>query len=370
MFGSTMFEVAIGLALVYLLLSLICTALQESIEAWLKFRASHLEKGLRVLLHDPDGKQLLQNLYNHPLINGLFSGDYDPDKVRSGASMRTSLPSYIPASNFAIALMDTIVRGPVDTGTGIVNSPPNGEITIDSLRAAVDNSTTLPPSVQRVILLTLDSAKGDLAKAQANIESWFNSGMDRVSGWYKRQTQWVLLVLGIVITVTLNVDTLKVAEALYQNDTLRGVVVAQAETVASDKTDPAAKVADQTKLLKELNLPIGWQKYERVPVSCTSVKECLLIIQSGFVGWLITAFAISFGAPFWFDLLNKLISVRSTLKPLTKTSAAPAGDGVQTPPASTATPAGNVAAVAAVPDVALFKPHEWANSGDPQGGVL
>lgn len=369
MFGSTILEVAIGLALVYLLLSLICTALQESIEAWLKIRASHLEKGLRVLLQDPDGKQLLQSLYNHPLINGLFRGDYDPDKVRSGATMRTSLPSYIPASNFAIALMDTIVRGPVDIGAGEKSPPPGCEITIDSLRAAVDNSTTLSPSVRRIMLLALDSAKGDLAKAQANIESWFNSGMDRVSGWYKRQTQWVLLVLGIVITVVLNVNTLKVAEALYQSDTLRGVVVAQAGTVATDKTVSAAKVADQTKLLKELDLPIGWQKYEPVPVSSTSVKELLHIVQSGFIGWLFTAFAISFGAPFWFDLLNKLISTRSSLKPSVKTSAAPAGDSVPPLPASPATPSGT-AVMAAVPDVASFKPHEWASGDDPQGGVL
>ena len=33
------------------------------------------------------------------------------------------------------------------------------------------------------------------------------------------------------------------------------------------------------------------------------------------LGWLITGFAISFGAPFWFDLLNRMMVVRSTVKP-------------------------------------------------------
>jgi hypothetical protein len=33
------------------------------------------------------------------------------------------------------------------------------------------------------------------------------------------------------------------------------------------------------------------------------------------VGWLITALAVSLGAPFWFDMLNKFIVVRSTVKP-------------------------------------------------------
>jgi len=36
------------------------------------------------------------------------------------------------------------------------------------------------------------------------------------------------------------------------------------------------------------------------------------------VGWLLTALAISLGAPFWFDLLNKFIVVRSTVKPKEK----------------------------------------------------
>jgi hypothetical protein len=368
-FGSTMLEVAMGLVLVYLLLSLICTALQESLEAWLKIRASQLEKGLRVLLQDPDGTQLLQNLYNHPLMNGLFSGDYDPVKVRSNVTMMTSLPSYMPAASFAVALMDTIVRGPVKVGPGEKPPPPAGEITIDSLRAAVTNSATLNASMQRVMLLMLDSAQGDLAKVQANIETWFNSGMDRVSGWYKRQTQWVLIVLGIFIAVALNVDSLKVTSELYRNDTLRAVVVAQAESIAKNKEVPAANVDAQTKALKELKLPIGWQDYERAPVSSKSVRELLHIVRSSLLGWLITAFAISFGAPFWFDLLSKIVSIRSSVKPQTLTPATPAGTGVQRQPASASLPRGT-AGVAAVPDISSFKPHEWTSDVDPQGGVL
>jgi hypothetical protein len=33
------------------------------------------------------------------------------------------------------------------------------------------------------------------------------------------------------------------------------------------------------------------------------------------LGWLLTAGAISLGAPFWFDLLNKFMVIRSTVKP-------------------------------------------------------
>jgi hypothetical protein len=363
-FGSTMLEVAIGLVLVYLLLSLICTALKETLEARLKIRASQLEQGLRVLLQDPNGTQLLQNLYNHPMIDGLFSGDYNPNEVRTKTT--TCLPSYIPAANFAAALIDTIVRGPV----GTVSPSPTGEVTFDGLRAAVTNSTTLKPSVQRVMLIMLDSAHGDLAKAQANIETWFNSGMDRVSSWYKRQTQWILILIGLVIAVALNVDSVKIATELYRNDTLRAGAVAQAGAVTKSGAMPSDLQKNALATLEKMKLPIGWQDYESKPVFCEAgFQELLKIIYASLLGWLITAIAISFGAPFWFDLLNKLISIRSSVKPQEKTSTPPAASGTQTqsdPAAASASTKG----VASVPDVAIFKPHEWASGNDPQGGVL
>jgi hypothetical protein len=321
MFGSTILEVALGLVLVYLLLSLICTALKETLEAYLKIRATCLEQGLRVLLQDPDGKQLLQSLYAHPLIDGLFNGDYNPATVRSKTT--SNLPSYIPSASFATALVDIIVRGPVGNPAG--KTIPTGAITIDILRTAVTNSTTLNPSVQRIMVLMLDSANGDLTKVQANIETWFNSAMDRVSGWYKRQTQWILLLIGLVVTVSMNVDTLKVTRELYHNDTLRAVVVAQAETAGKKEAPPAANAHEQARMLNELKLPIGWQEFEPAPVSCKSVQEFFHIARSSFVGWLITAIAISFGAPFWFDLLNKIISIRSSVKPQAKTPAGSTG---------------------------------------------
>lgn len=316
MFGSSILEVTIGLALVYLLLSLICSALQESLEAWLKIRASNLERGLRELLQDRDGTQLLRDLYGHPLIYGLFRGDYDPAKIRS--KFTTNLPTYIPAANFAAALIDTIVRGPVQADPQKKDPPPAGELSFDTLRAAVTNSDTLNAPIQRVLLLALDSANGDLAKAQANIEAWFNSVMERVSGWYKRRTQAVLLGIGLGVAVFLNVDTLKVASELYYNDALRAAAVAQAGAVTKSETAPAPDAEGPLSKLDELKLPIGWQEYAKYPWHL-KIREAVPV---SLLGWLLTAFAISFGAPFWFDLLNKLMVIRSTVKPGEKSAGA------------------------------------------------
>ena len=105
MFGSQVLEVVIGLVLMYLLLSLICSSIREGVEACLKARAGDLQRGIRELFQDRDGTGLTKELYEHPLVYGLFKGEYSPGK--SG-----NLPSYIPSRSFAVALLDIVSRGP------------------------------------------------------------------------------------------------------------------------------------------------------------------------------------------------------------------------------------------------------------------
>src|ERR1700748_2112946 len=101
MFGSEMLDIAIGMIFVYLLLSLICSSINELIERQLKNRAADLEAGLRELLGDDTGTGLVAELYQHGMINGLFKGDYKPTD-------QSNLPSYIPARNFALAIMSIV----------------------------------------------------------------------------------------------------------------------------------------------------------------------------------------------------------------------------------------------------------------------
>src|SRR5687768_2299049 len=104
MFGSEILDVAIGLSLVYLLLSAMASALREALEAWFKTRSEHLERGVRELLQDPDGSWLARGVYEHPMVAGLFKGEYQPRQpgATPGNALhwfvgRSNLPSYIPA---------------------------------------------------------------------------------------------------------------------------------------------------------------------------------------------------------------------------------------------------------------------------------
>ena len=53
MFGSTVLEVGIGMILVYLMVSLVCTAANEALASVLGWRAKNLKEGIRNLLDGP-----------------------------------------------------------------------------------------------------------------------------------------------------------------------------------------------------------------------------------------------------------------------------------------------------------------------------
>lgn len=412
MLGSEILEVAIGLILVYLLLSFICSAVREGLEGWLRTRAVHLERGIRELLNDLDGDKLTQQVYGHPLVSGLFRGSYDPRKIKTkeaknGGSAekglmpsRSDLPTYIPASNFAVALMDVVARGPVAPAVA-APSTDAVPLSIDSLRASVLSMENA--SVRRALLAAIDMAQGDLARAQANIEAWFNSCMDRVSGWYKRRTQLVLLVIALGVTITANVNTLTIAEHLYRDDASREVLVAQAGTVGRDGTLQQQQVQQLYTRLDSLNLPIGWdgvgREVRRTPPEEGSPARLWYNLWNNafwdsfhqnpwqspvypLLGWLVTAFAVSLGAPFWFDLLNKVMVIRSTVKPHEK-SPEEASEDRQLPrtgppprlgaPSPRGAHSGETSHADRPPAAGsrpmTFQPHEWAGD-NPQDGVL
>ena len=326
MFGSEILDVAIGLVFVFLLMSLICSAIRELAEAWFKTRAVYLEQGLRELLHDATGATLVKAVYDHPSVYGLYQGAYDPATVTNrGALATTNLPTYIPASNFAVAMLDLVARG-LDVQDRTAADAASPRITLDTVRAGI--ATIGVPPVQRALLSALDLAQGDLDRAQQNIEAWYNASMDRVSGWYKRRTQAVLFGLGLLTAVAVNANAVTIARYLYHDQGARAALVASATGTARDSAVSRAKLDDVVAQLDTLDLPLGWQSgwdagivgarqqlggrvaSPRVPITAGPADLALAI-----VGWLLTACAVSFGAPFWFDLLNKVTVIRSTVKP-------------------------------------------------------
>lgn len=347
MFNSEILEVGIGMVFLFLLISLICAAIKEWLEGIFKWRAMDLERALRGLLADQDGT-LLSALLRHPLLDSLFQGKYQHNQLRSSwltpgqesrhmrMSQRRHLPSYIPSAQFAVALLDMAARGPLPAAAG--DPPGTQPISLESLRQSVPNLPS--PHLQRVLLSALDYAAGDLERVKHHLEQWFDASMDRAAGWYKRRTQALLFVLGLAAAVLLNIDAIHVMERLTLDKTLREVVVKEAGAPsvppASASAAQGERIAEARRALEKIGVPIGWKERTRGGVvqtlgggAWTQMVPLQLCMENGCerahyfgadwiaaaTGWLVTAFAVMLGAPFWFDLLNKFMVIRSTVKP-------------------------------------------------------
>ena len=299
MFGSTILDVAIGLALIYLLLSLINTVLTEFIAGLLNLRATNLENGIRSLLNDPNGTGLTRVFYDHPLIKGLSKDD--------------SKPSYIPARNFALALLDMIAPA----------KPAAEPQTVNQIRASISAMSPAYDGLKHKMLLMIDDAQANVSAARENVEKMFDETMERVTGWYKRDAQKIVLVLAIGIAVAANADTLSITSTLYRDPALRAGLVAAAEQAVKQQESKGAKneeelkgkaaqemIATINKDLEKISFPLGW---ERLPANNSELshKKTFFTWLYTFFGWALTALAISLGAPFWFDILNKFINIRS-----------------------------------------------------------
>ena len=362
MLNSETLEVAIGMVFLFLLMSLICTAIKEWIEALLKWRAMDLERAMRNLLADPDGKTT-QELYSHPIIYSLFQGTYDAAQLRSswltmgtGADKhmrlgaRRNLPSYIPTAHFATAFIDFVARGATTPGAGATAPSEPGPLTIDLLRR---QAALLPEHLSRTVIAGIDYANGDIAKVRKAVEQWFDGAMDRASGWYKRRTQALLFTVGLLTAVVLNVDALHILHRLTSDKTFRDVVVNRA---AAAKTPASASAGDELATIQlargeldAVTMPIGWESPSAagdtfplwpaqfcsvqagpggaVSEACAFPRGKVYCVARVAIGWLITALAIMLGAPFWFDVLNRIMIIRSTVKPHEKSPEEPSQDG-------------------------------------------
>ena len=305
MFGSDLLDVVIGVVFIFLALSLVASAGAEIIERQLKRRATDLEKGISELVGDPGNTAgFVSRIYNHPLVNSLFQGQHD-DRDKS------KLPSYIPSRNFAFALLDLARQA---------KKPAPGETPF-----------ALPPNLNAALRILAATAGDDLDNLPRAVQAWYDSSMDRVSGWYKRRTQLFTFLIGLGVAILVNADTVYVTQRLSTDKALRSGLVAAAQAAASrppdgDKTSADQVIQHQLDRLSGLGIPVGiyagwpanvWDtsRFKQNDKITAWAQEWAQFVFAHWPGWLITGVAVSFGAPFWFDLLNKLTVIRSTVKP-------------------------------------------------------
>jgi hypothetical protein len=295
MFDSQALETVIGLVVMFFIVALGASSLVEVWSRVLQKRAKDLERALGAMLAGQDNSESALAALN--TLKG--TSIYESALAATGKTLfrrRPRAPSYLSAKAFADAVTEMLVDE-------------QGQL------KAIDQ---LPQGLKKRLRTIVQEARGDLLGIKAGLEGWFDETMGRLEGSYKRwATLWVVLA-GIVIAVSANASTFHTAKRLWREPATRQAVANAANglTDAAKPTD-LTSVASTTAKLKDLGLPIGWDqetkdvwKKLRHPLNVTGSEYSSL---AGFIGgWILTALLVMLGAPFWFDLLTRLVSLRST----------------------------------------------------------
>lgn len=314
---SAILDVAIGLVFVFLLVSLVCSQLNNKIAEWLRMRARGLEEGLWRYITGQT--QLTIDLHNHPLIQSLIPEDaYVTQFLERTPVLKKLLrapprPLSISSKTFALALFNILVPNPA-----------SGLTTIGQLQAAVNALPTTSP-LRAPLLTIIETANNNIDTVRQNLEAWYDATMEKTTKLYQAHMWRMALAIGLGVAVFLNVDALSITTSLWSDSTLRSALVAEAGFYAQNSPQQQAALDK----LNSLNLPIGWSITLR-PNVCAFPTDWFAKPQLGaanpvpannpcsppavsaraylwkVLGWLVTAFAGAQGAPFWFDLLRKL----------------------------------------------------------------
>ncbi|TGD59420.1 hypothetical protein [Flavobacterium humi] len=439
MINSPVLDTAIGLIFIFLLYSLLATSVNEAIATLFALRARMLKKGIidgmlsgskhkrwildntlksigntckefvfSIIGYKPKEKGKLGNhFYDHPLIKNY------------GCTNRFSIPSYLSKETFSDILIEVLKDYAEDHKTeieayitanfpqspGFDALPPITKIDylVQYLQSVTDESLKeefkkkgiyIDHETLQILALYLEKSGQAIETFTLQLQTWFEDSMSRISGWYKRQVQFTLFYLGIIIAITFNVDILDISGKLSTDKDARSKLVEIAlRDVDALKDDPRVQKTstDLTKntdsipnqvyanevenIKSELNgdikdannlLALGWGDYgfkkdsisiyakygteikhletaikKDNPVPPKNYKDSTVyynqeavkalydkhwiklkvcyILDASFhgrkmIGFLLLAFGICLGAPFWFDLLQKIVQLRATGK--------------------------------------------------------
>ncbi len=291
-----MFALIVGFAAVYSAFSIIASWIQESIAGAVKLRSNTLISGIEAMLDDPNNQAVVGALRGQLLQQPSIAAAYD-NKGRP--------PSYLSSNQFSLAVTGMLSAGGAITTTAAqaFTQVCNG---INGMQAS-----RLKDALNRIA----NQAAGDYGAFVAGIEKWYDDEMDRVSGWYRRQSQVILVFIAIAVVAFFNVDSITlfsqlrstplVIDASRLTDNAQGYTYVTAQVLQNIKfgwfpdpavCSPAPPPANQPALIcRKLE---GW--------------DLASYIAFKLLGLAVSALAIMLGAPFWFDALSRFVSVRNT----------------------------------------------------------
>lgn len=454
------FDIALGLAFIYLSLSLLASEVQELIATLLQWRAEHLKKSIEILItgdsdDSSEGIRFTDALYDKPLLKALNQEAKGPfatffraishrigqtyrwiTRTRNTFGFKKSGPSYIPSATFATVLLEDlnikeithekscgVLQKSVDDKLNRVrvfldilreqkNEPLLAEefedlryrinilqvdfahrqlsfssamdgliaqvgqfldntqavlaydeeykITLnqqlpylkqaiaarplepklsDVVQSIIENNPAIPPQLRRNLMSLAQEAQtqaielaNEIAQFERSVANWFDRAMERSTGVYKRNAKGIAFILGVLIAIVSNTDTLYVLTRLSHDSVLRSTIVEAADQLTIEpkgntltETAPSSPNIEESLATKQLGevkdavqvaledipLPLGWTPQVLAQQKEQSLDWHFPMLRR-IIGWLVTGLALSMGAHFWYSLIGKIINVRNT----------------------------------------------------------
>jgi hypothetical protein len=313
MFGSTILDVAAGIIFGFLAVSLFTSAAVEAINSILNVRVKNLRTGIMALVNDPNFTGLAKELYAHALVSPLGPGAADPLK---------NAPAYINKTQFAEALLDI---------TGLSAATPAAAAQAPAVQAAAElkarmdtlsaEAGNIDPQIKQLLQGMVSRCGGDIDRLKNDLASWFDNGMDRLSGEFKRRTQWMTFVIALIAAFVVNLDTIRVGTVLWSEPALAEKLknaqfpASDPKTVDEAITNGERVFAAMTAMAQE-GFPVGWAPGHFLDIQDNQGHWAALwlappsLSYRPLLGWFITAVAALFGAPFWFDMLQSIVRLK------------------------------------------------------------
>lgn len=333
MFNSPVIDLVILLSFTYFISSLILSAINESIAGYLRLRQNDLRLAMENMFFSADWKTFVRTLFvKNPNVENLMKSKGRP-------------PAYIPAQNFMLAMLSYL--DPEKYAAGIIASKPDERTTP---KPGEPQKNILPKDIMTVLTTLMmqgSQSTSDLLNTRVltkqelfekNLESFYNNNMDRVTGWYKEKIRKLLFVLGFVLAVALNIDTIKISnDALKDENRLSktvdnitsaiskiaadgdSIVIKDSTNVVVFKTNKSANINNTTATVRQLkNLTVYYEKASGYNLGYKSWAAFIKQWEDNFwlklLGILITTFALQLSSTFWFETITKSINIRAVGK--------------------------------------------------------
>ena len=344
MTGSVILDVMIAMAMFYFALSLVCSSLNDLVAYTFSWRANNLTSQIRSLLLNArldlptpagDGTRAVQPLadavFDFPLVMGLRQQKTpslaDPlggigrlgrylGRIGRAVVGRAAQPAATGAAGGSAPVPNTWLTElptPVFVQTLLellrpAGASPGQPVTFaDFARMVNDLPNDTAGPLKQALLAIAGQAGGDIDKTRAGLAAWYDSAAEQAEQWYRERMRTATVAVAALFCVGLNVDSVEVANRFYRDAGLRAAIAARPPAPAADPavaplSREEARVAVKS-FAEVFQLKLGWGNVEAGEAWTNAVAKAK---SNGLIGIWITVLAVSMGAPFWHDVVNRL----------------------------------------------------------------